>query len=84
MVLIAAAMIGMFFVLFLHQQNLEGYSALRAGLSGLPLGLVLITVAGLAGPVTERIGAKPVLVTGLAAFTAGIAWLSRIPCTAAT
>jgi EmrB/QacA subfamily drug resistance transporter len=79
MVLIAAAMIGMFFVLSLYQQELQGYSALKAGLSGLPLGLVLITVAGLAGPVTERLGAKPVLLTGLAVFTAGVAWLSRIP-----
>jgi EmrB/QacA subfamily drug resistance transporter len=79
MALIAAAMIGMFFVLSLYQQELQGYSALKAGLSGLPLGLVLITVAGLAGPVTERIGAKPVLLTGLAVFTAGVAWLSRIP-----
>ena len=79
MALIAAAMIGMFFVLSLYQQELQGYSALMAGLSGLPLGLVLITVAGLAGPVTQRIGAKPVLLTGLAVFTAGVAWLSRIP-----
>jgi MFS family permease len=79
MTLIGAAMIGMFFVLSLYQQELQGYSALKAGLSGLPLGLVLITVAGLAGPVTERIGAKPVLLTGLAVFTAGVAWLSRIP-----
>jgi MFS family permease len=79
MALIAAAMIGMFFVLSLYQQDLQGYSALKAGLSGLPLGLVLITVAGLAGPVTQRLGAKPVLLTGLAVFTAGVAWLSRIP-----
>jgi MFS family permease len=79
MALIAAAMIGMFFVLSLYQQELQGYSALKAGLSGLPLGLVLITVAGLAGPVTQRIGAKPVLLTGLAVFAAGVGWLSRIP-----
>jgi EmrB/QacA subfamily drug resistance transporter len=79
MALIAAAMIGMFFVLSLYQQELQGYSALKAGVSGLPLGLVLITVAGLAGPIVERIGAKPVLLTGLAVFTAGVAWLSRIP-----
>jgi EmrB/QacA subfamily drug resistance transporter len=79
MVLMAAAMVGMFFILTLYQQDLQGYSAIKAGLSQLPLGLVLITVAGLAGPLTERIGAKPVLVAGLSVFTAGVAWLTRIP-----
>jgi MFS family permease len=79
MVLTAAAMVGMFFVLSLYQQQLEGYSALAAGLSALPLALVLVAVAGAAGPLTERMGPKPVLLTGLALFTVGVAWLSRIP-----
>jgi len=79
MVLTAAAMVGMFFVLSLYQQQLEGYSALAAGLSALPLALVLVAVAGAAGPLTERMGPKPVLLTGLGLFTVGVAWLSRIP-----
>ena len=79
MVLTAGAMVGMFFVLSLYQQQLEGYSALTAGLSALPLGVVLVAVAGAAGPLTERIGPKPVLLSGLALFTVGVAWLSRIP-----
>jgi EmrB/QacA subfamily drug resistance transporter len=79
MVLTAAAMVGMFFVLSLYQQQLEGYSALGAGLSALPLALVLVAVAGAAGPLTEHLGPKPVLLSGLGLFTAGVAWLSRIP-----
>ena len=79
MVLMAGAMVGLFFILTLYQQELEGYSALKAGLAQLPLGLVLIAVAGAAGPFTERVGARRVLVTGLVIFTAGVAWLSRIP-----
>ncbi|HEY2656803.1 MAG TPA: MFS transporter [Solirubrobacteraceae bacterium] len=79
MVLTAAAMVGMFFVLSLYQQQLEGYSALSAGLSALPLAIVLVAVAGAAGPLTERIGPKPVLLSGLALFTVGVAWLSRVP-----
>jgi EmrB/QacA subfamily drug resistance transporter len=79
MVLTAAAMVGMFFVLSLYQQQLEGYSALAAGLSALPLAVVLVAVAGAAGPLTERLGPKPVLLSGLTLFTVGIAWLSRIP-----
>ena len=79
MVLMAAAMVGMFFILALYQQQLQGYSALESGVSQLPLGLVLITVAGLAGPFTERVGPRRVLVTGTALVALGVAWLSRLP-----
>jgi MFS family permease len=79
MAVAAASMVGLFFILNLYLQELLGDSALRAGLSSLPLGLVLMGVAGAAGPLLERIGAKPVLVTGLALFTVGVAWMARVP-----
>jgi EmrB/QacA subfamily drug resistance transporter len=78
MLLMAAAMVGLFFVLTLYLQDVKGYSAIKAGLASVPLGAVLITVAALGGPVAERIGVKPVLLSGLAVFTVGVAWMSRI------
>jgi EmrB/QacA subfamily drug resistance transporter len=78
MLLMAAAMVGLFFVLTLYLQDVKGYSAIRAGLASVPLGVVLITVAGMGGPVADRIGVKPVLLSGLAIFTVGVAWMSRI------
>jgi hypothetical protein len=78
MLLMAAAMVGLFFVLTLYLQDVKGYSAIKAGLASVPLGVVLITVAGTSGPVAERIGVKPVLLSGLAIFTVGVAWMSRI------
>jgi EmrB/QacA subfamily drug resistance transporter len=78
MLLMAAAMVGLFFVLTLYLQDVKGYSAIKAGLASVPLGVVLITVAGMGGPVAERIGVKPVLEAGLAIFTVGVAWMSRI------
>jgi EmrB/QacA subfamily drug resistance transporter len=79
MVLMAAAMVGMFFVFTLYLQDVMGYSAIKAGLAQVPLGLVLIGLAALSGPLTERLGAKPVLLAGLGVFTAGVGWLSQIP-----
>jgi EmrB/QacA subfamily drug resistance transporter len=78
MLLMAAAMVGLFFVLTLYLQEVKGYSAIKAGLASVPLGVVLIVVAGMGGPVAERIGVKPVLLSGLAIFTVGVAWMSRI------
>jgi EmrB/QacA subfamily drug resistance transporter len=78
MVLMSASMVGMFFILTLYQQQVQGYSALQAGLAQVPLGLVLIGVAGAAGPLVERLGVKPTLTIGLTLFSAGVAWLAQI------
>lgn len=78
MVLMSAAMVGMFFVLTLYQQQVQGYSAIQAGLAQVPLGVVLIGLAGAAGPLVQRFGVKPTLLAGLTLFAAGIAWLAQI------
>jgi MFS family permease len=72
-------MVGLFFVMNLYLQEVLGYSAIHAGLTQLPLGLMLMSAAGAAGPLVERIGTKPVLISGLGLFTIGLAWFSRIP-----
>lgn len=78
MVLTAAAMVGMFFILTLYQQQVLGYSAIQAGLAQVPLGVVLIAVAGGSGAVVARLGAKLTLTTGLTLFAGGVAWLAQI------
>jgi EmrB/QacA subfamily drug resistance transporter len=78
MVLMAASMVGMFFILTLYQQQVQGYSAIQAGLAQVPLGLVLIGVAGGAGPLVERLGVKPTLTIGLTLFAGGIVWLAQV------
>ena len=77
MILMAAAMVGLFFILTLYLQDVAGYSAIKAGMASAPLGLVLIIIAGMSGPLTERLGVKPVLVSGLTLFTVGVAWMSQ-------
>jgi EmrB/QacA subfamily drug resistance transporter len=76
--LVGAALLAMFFFLSLYLQQVLHYSALRTGVSYLPLAVGIIVAAGLASGLTTRIGAKPVLVVGLVAIAAGMVWFSRV------
>jgi EmrB/QacA subfamily drug resistance transporter len=77
--LVGAALLSMFFFLSLYLQQVLHYSALRTGVSYLPLAVGIIIASGLASGLTTRIGAKPVLVTGLVAIAGGMVWFSNLP-----
>jgi predicted MFS family arabinose efflux permease len=74
-----AAIIGLFYFLSLYLQRVLGYSAIKAGLSQLPLAAGIVLAAGIAAPLVERIGVRRVLLVGLALFAGGLAWFCRIP-----
>src|ERR1700735_2780404 len=76
--LVGAALLAMFFFLSLYLQQVLHYSALRTGVSYLPLAVGIIVAAGLASILTSRIGAKPVLIAGLAAIAGGMVWFSNV------
>ena len=73
-----AALLSLFFVLSLYEQQVLRYSALQAGLSQLPLAITIIAAAGLASRLTSQAGLKPTLLAGLVLFAAGLAWLTRV------
>ena len=77
-VLLAASLFSMFYFVSLYMQQVLGWSALRAGLSYLPLGVTIVITAGIGSTIVNRIGFKPVLATGLAFITVGLLWWSRI------
>jgi EmrB/QacA subfamily drug resistance transporter len=56
-------------------QQVLGFSAIHAGLAMLPLTLPLLFVAPLAGRAYDRLGPRPLLVTGALLIGAGLAWL---------
>src|SRR6201991_4973786 len=61
-------------------QQVLGFSAIRAGLALLPLTIPLLFVAPFAGRLYDRIGARPIVVTGSLLIGAGLAWLAwRLP-----
>src|SRR3954467_526990 len=77
MLLVAAALFGMFFFCTLYLQQVLGYNALKTGLSYLPFSLTLIAASAGASRVVDRFTPKPVLVTGLLISTAGFLVLTQ-------
>jgi EmrB/QacA subfamily drug resistance transporter len=76
--LIGMSLFSMFFFISLYLQQVLHYSALKAGLSYLPLALTIIISAGLASQAVTRLGFKPTLIAGLLLIAAGLLWFSRV------
>jgi EmrB/QacA subfamily drug resistance transporter len=79
MLIVGAAMFGLFFFLSIYMQQVLGYSALETGLAQLPLAGTVVLAAGIVSPLVTRLGSKPVLLAGLALFAAGMGWFARMP-----
>jgi EmrB/QacA subfamily drug resistance transporter len=76
--LLGMSLFSMFFFISLYLQQVLGYSALKAGLSYLPLAGLIIVSAGMASQLVTRIGFKPTLIAGLLFVTAGLLWFSQV------
>ena len=76
--LTGASLFSMFFFISLYMQNVLGYSAIKAGLSYLPLAVSIILAAGIASQLVTKIGFKPVMAMGMGLVAAGLAWFSQI------
>jgi EmrB/QacA subfamily drug resistance transporter len=78
-VLTGASLFSMFFFISLYMQQVLGYSAIKTGISYLPLAGTIIISAGVASQLVTRVGFKPVLATGMGLIAAGLLWFSTIP-----
>jgi EmrB/QacA subfamily drug resistance transporter len=76
--IVSFAMLAMFFFTALYMQNILGYSAIEAGVRFLPSTLMIVLIAPLAGRLTDRIGPRPLLVTGLTLVTFALLLQTRI------
>ena len=72
---VAFGMIGLFLPLTIYLQSALGFTALKAGLTLLPMSLVSMPVAPFAGRLADRIGGKYVLMAGVALFALGMSWV---------
>jgi EmrB/QacA subfamily drug resistance transporter len=69
---------GSIFLLAQFLQTVQGYSAFDAGVRTLPWTLMPMFVAPLAGAFSDRIGSRPLMVTGLALQAIALAWLASV------
>ncbi len=78
MLALGFAMFGVIYFLTLFMQNVQGYSAIDTGVRSLPLTMMVVLVAPLAGRFSGRFGARPFVVAGMALCALAIVGLSRL------
>jgi predicted MFS family arabinose efflux permease len=74
--LVSVAILGFFLPVTIYLQSVLGYSAIKAGLILAPMSLIALLLAPIAGKMSDRIGGKFILMTGLTLFGLGAAILT--------
>jgi MFS family permease len=78
MLLVALAMFGVFFFVSLYMQNVLGYSAVQAGAAFLPMTLVIILVAPIAGKASDRYGSRWLMTIGMVLLGVQLLYFSQL------
>ena len=76
--LVGFAMFGIIYFLTLYLQNVRGYTAIESGVRTLPMTLMVMLIAPIAGKLSSRIGPRPLMVGGMLIMSAGLASLTRL------
>jgi EmrB/QacA subfamily drug resistance transporter len=74
--LVSVAILGFFLPVTIYLQSVLGYSAIKAGLILAPMSLIALILAPIAGKMSDKIGGKYILMTGLALYGLGAAILT--------
>jgi EmrB/QacA subfamily drug resistance transporter len=78
MLLVALAMFGVFFFISLYMQNILGYSAVQAGAAFLPLTLLIVLIAPIAGKASDRFGSRWLMGTGMTLLAVQLFYFSTL------
>ena len=76
--LAALAMFGIFFFISLYMQNILGYSAVQTGAAFLPMTLLIILVAPIAGRTSDRLGSRGLMTAGMLLVAVQLAYFSQL------
>jgi EmrB/QacA subfamily drug resistance transporter len=79
LLLIFAALFGMFFLGSLYLQRVLGYDPLGIGLAFLPFSLLIAILSFASGPLITRFGARAVLLPSLVLMGVGLLFFARLP-----
>lgn len=79
MLLMPAAMFGMFFYLSIYLQMVLHYSPTMTGIANVPFTLTIMVIAGVLSKHIAKINPKPILVFGPVLVAAGLLFFARIP-----
>jgi predicted MFS family arabinose efflux permease len=80
--LVALAMFGVFFFVSLYMQNILGYSPVAAGAAFLPMTVLVILVAPVAGRASDRIGSRWLMTAGMTLLSIQLLYFSQLSATA--
>jgi EmrB/QacA subfamily drug resistance transporter len=81
MLLVGLAMFGVFFYNSLFIQNVLGFSAVQTGASFLPMTVLIIIVAPIAGKFSDRVGSRWLVGVGMVLLSASLFIFSRLDAT---
>jgi EmrB/QacA subfamily drug resistance transporter len=74
---------GALYVTFFYQavilQGVLGYTALAAGIVGLPIGIMLSVLSTRVGTIAGRLGSRRFLIAGPLLMATGLLWYTRLP-----
>jgi predicted MFS family arabinose efflux permease len=76
--MLGAAMFGMWYFISLYLQQVLGFSPIEAGLSFLPMPLSILIFSTLASRAVARVGVKPLLVAGMLLQAVGLLLFAEI------
>jgi predicted MFS family arabinose efflux permease len=76
--LVALAMFGVFFFVSLYMQQVLGYSAVETGAAFLPMTILIILVAPIAGRLSDRIGSRSLMTAGMTLIALQLAYFSTL------
>ena len=80
-VLVGVALFGSLYFVTLYFQNVRGYSAIDAGLRLMPLTLLILVCAPIAGRMNQKVGPRPLMSLGMLLTSIGMVGIARVDLT---